>query len=438
MKRLICAVSLIVLTSTFVLASEPDRNELVSSPQFVDKVAEPTFIDLDPEQLKEQLKVVSSRSYAVFGFNNPGVELFFPRCDNNVYAIVEFSPARLLDDRGDDVEYERERGIFDYDTHSDELRFAPLERDTLVEYARAEGTITLRYPVRMRTVVIKPGDSAPDGLTIDLDGPFVTWSDPKERLPEAASFVPVKQLRAIDASGRQLKQHNYRGFSMSAGVTTEKYAYWGEVAEVRIDTVEEWAELEISYSLPPLETFPDEQAGTAPEKDMTAATPGGKIEIRIVGQRQSATQVSSGTISKDEAMAQLAALGFRHFDANSFILAATRGKTDALRLFLAAGMPVDSESGGRTALLMAATMGHVEAGKMLIEAGADVNQKDATGSPPLLRAVMQCKASELVQVLIDAGADLSVSYLGGTPVVEVAKATGCTETVKILTAAGLK
>jgi ankyrin repeat protein len=143
-------------------------------------------------------------------------------------------------------------------------------------------------------------------------------------------------------------------------------------------------------------------------------------------------------MSKDEALAELRELGFRRFDANSFILAATRGKADALRLFIAAGMPVDSQSGARTALMSAAMMGRVEAGKVLIDAGANVNQTDSTGSPPLSRLVMQCGATELLRAFIDAGADITVQLPGGTTLRQMAELSGCTENAKVLKAAGAK
>jgi hypothetical protein len=438
MNRFSFAVLLFLLVSNAVVAEEPERAELLGNVRVVEEAVEPDFIDLTAEQLKEQLEVVSSRCYAVYGFNNPEVRIHLPRCDNSVYASVEFSEPRLLDASGIEVPYELERGIYDHDTHSDEIRFAPVDVGQTVEFARAEGSITLRYPIRMRTVAIRAGASAPAGLTVTIDGPFVSWSDPEEVLPEAASFTSVEQFRAVDAAGRRLEQNPWKGFSMQGGVSFDTYAFWGEVAELRIDVVEEWAELEISYSLPSIEPLPATRAGTAPESTVVEATPGGTVDIRVVAADHHQGEEPAAEMSKDQALAELQELGFRRFDANSFILAATRGKADALSLFIAAGMPVDSQSGGRTALMSAAMMGHVEAGKVLIDAGADVNQPDGTGSPPLSRLVMQCGATELVRAFIDAGADLSGQLPGGTTLRQMAELSGCTENAKVLKAAGAK
>ena len=439
MKWMSCAALFCVLVSNTAAAQEPARAELLGDIRVVEAAVEPEFVDLTAEQLKEQLEVVSSRCYAVFGFNNPEVQIHLPRFDNSIYASVEFSSPRLLDADGNEVRYELERGIYDHDTHADEIRFAPADGGPTVAFARAEGSITLRYPIRMRTVAIAQGSSAPAGLTVTIDGPFVSWSDPEEILPEAASFTPVEQFRAVDASGRRLEQNSWKGFSMSGGVSFDTYAFWGEVAEVRIDVVEEWAELDISYSLPSTDPLPAARAGTAPESSPEIApTPGGTVDNRVAGPDRHQGEETAANISKDQALAELQELGFRRFDANSFILAATRGKADALSLFIAAGMPVDSQSGGRTALMSAAMMGHVEAGKALIDAGADVNQPDSTGSPPLSRLVMQCGATELVRAFIDAGADLDVKLPGGTTLRQMAELGGCTENAKALKTAGAK
>ena len=292
MRRLVFFGILGVVVSSAVFANQPDRAELLGSPKVIEGAVGPVFVDLTTEQLKQQLMVVSSRSYAFYGFNNSEVQIHLPRCDNSIYASVEFSPARLGDSQGNEVQFERERGIYDHDTHSDELRFTPVEGKTPAEFARVEGTITLRYPLRMRTVVVKPGGAAPVELTVALDGPFVVWSDPQEMLPEAASFTPVEQFRAFGASGRRLEQNSWKGFSMSGGLTTETYAYWGEVAELRLDVVEEWANLEISYSLPSIEPLPASRVGTAPENLEVTATPGGAVDVRIVKHEEPQADVS--------------------------------------------------------------------------------------------------------------------------------------------------
>lgn len=437
MRRVVFLALVGLVVPGFVAADQPDRVELLGSPKVIEGAIEPQYIDFTPENLVEEIKVVSGRCYALFGFNNPEVQIHLPRNDNNVYASVEFSPALLRDSQGNEVPFELERGLYDHDAHADEIRFAPLDGDKPVEFDRVEGTITLRYPLRIRAVSL-PAGSAPPGLTVAIDGPFVAWSDPEEILAEAASFTPFDQFRAIDKAGRRLEQHPWEGFSMRAGASTETYAYWGEVAEIHIDVVEQWAEVNISYSLPSIEPLPKSRAGTPPETQTVEETPGGRVDIQIVPQEATPAMGTEDGPSKDAALAQLKDFGFRRFDANSFVLAATQGNAEALRLFLAAGMAVDSQAGGRTALMSAAMMGRVEAGKVLIEAGADVNRTDVTGTPPLSRLVMQCGATELVRAFIDAGADLSVELRGGVTLLQMAELTRCGENARVLKEAGPK
>ena len=100
MKRLLSLALFCILISTVVLADQPDRAELLGSPKVIEGAVEPVFVEFTAEQLKEVLMVVSSRSYAFYGFNNSEVQIHLPRCDNSVYASVEFSPARLRDSDG--------------------------------------------------------------------------------------------------------------------------------------------------------------------------------------------------------------------------------------------------------------------------------------------------------------------------------------------------
>lgn len=439
MKRICLAMFISVLVPAFLPAGAPERAELLGSPRVVEGAAEPSFVQLTAGKLQEELRVVAGRSFAAFGFNNPEVQVHLPRCDNSVYATVDFAPARLLDAKGGEVQVERERGIYDHDTHSDELRFAPASGTAPVEFSRAEGGITLRYPVRMKTLSLKAGSTAIEGLKITIDGPFVSWIGKEPALPEAASFAPFEQWRAFDASGRRLEKHPHEEFSMDNGVTSETYAYWGAVMEVRVDMVEEWIEIEIAYALPSIEPLPAHSAGTAPKAGAAeGATPGGKVTMTVVAAKSAPAPAVAAGMSREDALAGLKELGFRRFDANTFVLAATQGKAEALRLFIAAGMPADTESGGRTALMSAAMMGHVEAGKVLIQAGADVNKRDSTGSPPLLRLAMKCGATELVRAFVDAGADLTVELPGGVTARSMAEMANCKENARVLKAAGAR
>ena len=84
----------------------------------------------------------------------------------------------------------------------------------------------------------------------------------------------------------------------------------------------------------------------------------------------------------------------------SFIESAANGDMMAVKLFLAAGMDVNSEDGA--ALVYAAQKGRTEIVKALLDADADINK----GTP--LIAAIQANQFEIVKLLLDKGADVNV------------------------------
>jgi len=87
------------------------------------------------------------------------------------------------------------------------------------------------------------------------------------------------------------------------------------------------------------------------------------------------------------------------------MLAVQFGKPEIVRALLAHGAEVNVHSdNGYTPLILAAEFGKIEAAKLLIEKGADVNAKAGSRELTALRAASNRQQSELVQLLIKAGA----------------------------------
>ncbi|PWI15826.1 hypothetical protein DI272_17865 [Streptomyces sp. Act143] len=90
---------------------------------------------------------------------------------------------------------------------------------------------------------------------------------------------------------------------------------------------------------------------------------------------------------------------------------AREGRTEALREFVAHGLPVDvCDAAGNTLLMLAAYHGHADTVRALLELGADPDLRNARDQSPVAGALFK-GADDVVAVLRRAGADLD----SGTP-----------------------
>jgi hypothetical protein len=415
-----------------------DREELLASPKIAEGARTPEFVVLTPDQVVEQVSVNSGRNYAWFGFNTPEIHVVLPSVDNSVYASVDFADPKLFDSDGAEVPYERERGLYDHDTHHDELRFMPVEGETPVEYARAVGTATVCYPLRIQTLVARKGEPPVAGLDVSFDGPYVSLrTEGDDEALETASFTGIEAFRALDASGRQLEAYPSTKMSMVDGLVTETKTYWGEVVEVQTDVVDEWTTIRVTYDLPSVPKLPEERAGSAPaDGNENPPTPGAEIDVQVVVETPGMAVARELGVTPDEAVQRLRELRFPQPSGDYMVMSAVQGNMEALKLFLAAGYPIDfAVADGRTALNSAVMYGHTDVAAYLIGAGADVNLADANNATPLFNAATNCDAAELVRALIDAGADPSPATRGGMTALQMAEVMGCGENRELIEAA---
>lgn len=88
-------------------------------------------------------------------------------------------------------------------------------------------------------------------------------------------------------------------------------------------------------------------------------------------------------------------------------------------------------------LSLAAMRGDVAVGKMLIARGAELNQKDKTGSTPLMWSVAGDQDNhDFTQLLLRAGADMNVRNAAGETALDWAQRRGMSRPTKVLLAAG--
>jgi hypothetical protein len=110
------------------------------------------------------------------------------------------------------------------------------------------------------------------------------------------------------------------------------------------------------------------------------------------------------------------------------------GNAERVKLFLDAGMPVETEN----ALGEAIEFGHVEVAKVLIDAGADVNVVGEYDQTLVMNATSNEKATELIELLAKAGADVNKPNTYKIAPLAVVAEQGKLDAVKALLAAGAK
>ena len=255
----------LLLVGASCLAQTPDRKALLANPQFVEESERPNFRSFTEAQLKAEIKIVSRRSYAVFGYNTPEVRVKLPAVSNSHYAEIEFGPATLVSAAGRKVSFEQEHGGYQEETFSDEIRFRMANSDKVIRFARVRGRVKVKYPLAVKTDVIKPGQAGPPELAVTIDGPFVNYVESEDKTPQS-SFSALKPLRAYDAQGRQLERHGYSETTTDdEGRDITHTSFYGNVARVEIDSVENWAELDLPYDLAPAPLLPKGHEGEDPE-----------------------------------------------------------------------------------------------------------------------------------------------------------------------------
>ena len=258
-------VLLLLMMGASCLAQIPERGELTKIPKFVEESPKPSFRTFTEAQLRAEIKILSTRSYAVFGYNTPEVRGNLPQVSNSAYSKIEFGPATLASAAGAKVPFELEESGYMDEECASEIRFQTGSSEKIIQFARARGQVKVKYPLAVKTAVITPTQPGPPELAVKIDGPYVNFAENEEKTPES-SFSKVKPLRAYDAAGHQLEQHGYSETSSDDnGVDIKHTSFYGNVARVEIDTVESWVELDLPYDLTPSPLLPKGHEGEAPE-----------------------------------------------------------------------------------------------------------------------------------------------------------------------------
>lgn len=129
---------------------------------------------------------------------------------------------------------------------------------------------------------------------------------------------------------------------------------------------------------------------------------------------------------------------FGFFEASAFDNAVSQQDLPMVKYLLRRGIPVDRLGDiGVTALGISAFANYSEMARTLIDLGADVNQADKMGMTPLLYAAsIDFGDTELVEILIKAGADLKVRTKEGATALALTKKFNYPNIRRVLEQAG--
>ncbi|RYE07503.1 MAG: ankyrin repeat domain-containing protein [Hyphomicrobiales bacterium] len=124
-----------------------------------------------------------------------------------------------------------------------------------------------------------------------------------------------------------------------------------------------------------------------------------------------------------------------------YLYAGAEGRTEILKLLLASGANLtDTNRFGGTALIPAAEKGHPDNVRLLLEAGVDPDHINNLGWTALVEAIVLTDGGpvpqQIVQLLIDGGADVNLADGTGASPLALAQQRGFSEIVAQLEAAG--
>ena len=154
------------------------------------------------------------------------------------------------------------------------------------------------------------------------------------------------------------------------------------------------------------------------------------FEAPIVRIKEKVDPLPAEATRADHALWRLKQKGLQ-FDEATFRSQILQDDADAVKLFLEAGMPVETQD----ALSVAVEHGNAAIVKILIDAGADVNKRDGYGESLVMHSTSK---PEILKLLIAAHADVTVANQYKVDALASAAEQGHDDVVRMLLAAGAK
>jgi hypothetical protein len=219
------------------------------------------FSKIDPESLKAQVKILPLRKYSYPAYNTPEIAVQLPPLDNSAFARIEFDEPSLSDANGRPVECKLEHASFNLENYSDRIRFKNGDDSikTPLEFARAAGTVSIRYPADIKLYTFTPQSPTTGDIEVTFEGSKVVVKGIELPVPVRQRNDRLAGITAFDADGNRLRQWNH-GYAQAPDKTIISHSagFWGQVQKDRIIKVEEWLNIQLSYDLPPAPILPQD------------------------------------------------------------------------------------------------------------------------------------------------------------------------------------
>ncbi|MBU4487929.1 MAG: hypothetical protein KKI13_02535, partial [Candidatus Omnitrophica bacterium] len=251
-----------------IATREPGRlgtsyDECAEAPRYVKDAEKPAYQTIDPGDVIKQTRIRSTRNNAVFGFNTPKIGVILPRIDNSRYAEIEFSDTVLIGKFGKKLKFETEDYRDRENFSESELRLMNKDRKGIINFAKAAGTIEIKYPISITTLRFTKANPSMSGATVTFNDNLVSYSG--SVIESVDSFLPdnLCPIRAYDITGRQLRKVAYQRGGLEYGSAT--FAFWGKVEALEIDIVNKRVSLEMPYNLKPSPMIPLNKIGSPEE-----------------------------------------------------------------------------------------------------------------------------------------------------------------------------
>ncbi|MHB0936192.1 MAG: hypothetical protein ACYC6A_07350 [Armatimonadota bacterium] len=219
---------------------------VINTPRYAPATALPEGTAIDQATLEAQTSVTVARHTGAMGFNAPVIAVKLPPAANSHFVRVDFSQAKLYAADGAAITGRKAFQEYDAAACTQGMRFEGVK-----DFARAAGSVTIRYPGRLSTVTLTPAQSQAGALTVEFHGAILAFAGlPDVDYPAiAADEFPC--ILVYDADGRRLKRIPYSGSEVRNTVPWKKFAFWGTPAEVRVVVPDNWLTLTLPFEMAP-------------------------------------------------------------------------------------------------------------------------------------------------------------------------------------------